>query len=102
VRFKPIDGKVNQAGGIVVRLTTPDDYYVVRANPLEDNIRFYRVAKGQREQIKGADTKVASNDWHTLGLRAEGDLFTISFDGKQLFTAQDNTFAGPGKSSALD
>jgi hypothetical protein len=34
---------------------------------------------------------------HTLGLRAEGDRFTISFDGKQLFTAQDNTVAGPGK-----
>jgi hypothetical protein len=97
VRFKPVDGKVDQAGGIVVRLTTPDDYYVVRANALEDNVGFYRVVKGRREQIKGADTRVASNEWHTLGLRAEGDRFTISFDGKQLFTAEDNTFAGPGK-----
>lgn len=97
VRFKPIDGKVDQAGGIVVRLTTPDDYYVVRANALEDNVRFYRVIKGQREQIKGADTKVASNDWHTLGLRAEGDRFTISFDGNELFSTVDNTFVGPGK-----
>jgi hypothetical protein len=97
VRFKPVGGKVDQAGGIVVRLTTPDDYYVVRANALEDDVRFYRVVKGKREQITGADTKVASNEWHTLGLRAEGDRFTISFDGKQLFTAQDNTFAGPGK-----
>jgi len=97
VRFKPIDGKVDQAGGIVVRLTTPDDYYVVRANALEDNVSFYRVVKGQREQIAGADTKVASNEWHTLGLRAEGDRFTISFEGKQLLTARDNTFAGPGK-----
>jgi hypothetical protein len=67
VRFKPVDGKVDQAGGIVVRLTTPDDYYVVRANALEDNVCFYRVVKGKREQITGADTKVASNDWHTSG-----------------------------------
>jgi hypothetical protein len=57
VRFKPVDGKVDQAGGIVVRLTTPDDYYVVRANALEDNVCFYRVVKGKREQITGADTK---------------------------------------------
>ena len=57
VRFKPIAGNVDQAGGNVVRLTTPDDYYVVRANALEDNVSFYRVVKGQREQIKGADTK---------------------------------------------
>jgi hypothetical protein len=97
VRFKPVSGKVDQAGGIAVRLATYDDYYVVRANALEDNVRFYRVVKGRREQIKGADTKVASNQWHTLGLRAESDRFTVFYDGKELFTAQDATFAGPGK-----
>jgi hypothetical protein len=97
MRFKPVDGKVDQAGGIVVRLTTPDDYYVVRANALEDNVRFYRVIKGRREQLKGANIKVTTNEWHTLELRAEGDRFTVSFDGKQLYTAQDNTFAGAGR-----
>jgi hypothetical protein len=97
VRFKPVGGNVDQAGGIVVRLATPDDYYVVRANALEDNVRFYRVVKGSRRQIQGADLKVAANQWHTLGLRAEGDRFTISFDGKPLFTAQDSTFTSPGK-----
>jgi hypothetical protein len=97
VRFKPVGGKVDQAGGIAVRLATYDDYYVVRANALEDNVRFYRVVKGRREQIKGADTKVASNQWHTLGLRAESDRFTVFYDGKELFTAQDATFASPGK-----
>jgi len=97
VRFKPVAGKVDQAGGIVVRLATPDDYYVVRANALEDNVRFYRVVKGKREELKGANTKVASNQWHTLALRAEGDRFTISFDGKQLFTVQDKTFTGAGR-----
>jgi hypothetical protein len=97
LRFKPMAGKVDQAGGIAVRLTTYDDYYVVRANALEDNVRFYRVVKGRREQIDGANTKVAGGQWHSLGLRAEGDAFTVSFDGKTLFTAHDKTFAGPGK-----
>jgi Beta xylosidase C-terminal Concanavalin A-like domain len=97
MRFKPVGGKVDQAGGIVVRLTTPDDYYVVRANALEDNVRFYRVVKGKREQLKGANIKVATNEWHTLELRAEGDRFTVSFDGKQLYTSQDNTFGGAGR-----
>jgi hypothetical protein len=96
IRFKPVGGKVDQAGGIAVRLTTPDDYYVARANALEDNVRFYRVVKGRREQIEGADTKVAGNQWHTLGLRAEGDRFTVSFDGKELFSARDATFGAPG------
>jgi hypothetical protein len=97
VRFKPVAGTVDQAGGIAVRLTTPDDYYVVRANALEDNVRFYRVVKGRREELKGSNTKVAGNQWHTLGLRAEGDRFTVSFDGKPLFTAEDKTFGNDGK-----
>ena len=97
IRFKPVAGTVDQAGGIAVRLLTPDDYYVARANALEDNVRFYRVAKGRREQLAGADIKVAANLWHTLALKAEGDRFSISYDGKTLFTAEDQTFAGPGK-----
>jgi hypothetical protein len=97
VRFKPVTGTVDQAGGIAVRLLTPDDYYVVRANALEDNVRFYRVVKGKREQLGGADIKIAPNVWRTLALKAEGDRFSILYDGKTLFTAEDNTFAGPGK-----
>jgi hypothetical protein len=97
IRFKPVSGNVDRAGGVAVRLTSADDYYVVRANALEDNVRFYRVVRGKREQIAGVNTKVTSGDWHTLALRAEGDRFTISFDGKQLFTASDRTFPSVGK-----
>ena len=97
VRFKPVAGTVDQAGGIALRLQTPDDYYVVRANALEDNVRFYRVVKGKREQLAGTNTKVSTNTWHTLALKAEGDRFTISYDGKELFSARDTTFAGAGK-----
>ena len=97
LRFKAVAGTVDEAGGIAVRLSTPDDYYVVRANALENNVRFYRVVKGRREQLAGADTKVSAKEWHTLGIRAEGDRFTVSFDGKLLFAASDKTFADPGK-----
>jgi glycosyl hydrolase family 59 (putative galactocerebrosidase) len=97
VRFKPVAGQVDQAGGIAVRLADRDNYYVVRANALEDNVRFYRVVNGRRQQIQGADVKVAPSQWHTLGLRAEGNRFTVSFDGKPLFTAEDKTFANAGK-----
>ena len=93
VRFKPVAGTVDQAGGIAVRMATPGDYYVVRANALEDNVRFYR----KREQLASANAKVAANQWHTLALKAEGDRFTVSFDGKTLLSAQDRTFADAGK-----
>ncbi|HEX9465830.1 MAG TPA: hypothetical protein VGB82_24790 [Alphaproteobacteria bacterium] len=97
VRFKPVAGEVDQAGGIAVRLSDANNYYVVRANALEDNVRFYRVVDGRRVQIKGANVKVASGVWHTLGLRAEGEWFTIACDGKPLYTVEDKTFAGAGK-----
>jgi hypothetical protein len=97
VRFKAMAGKVDQAGGIAVRLTTPDDYYVVRANALENNVRFYRVVKGKREQIAGADLKVTSNAWHTLRLKAQAQTFTVSFNGREIFSARDATLTAAGK-----
>jgi hypothetical protein len=96
IRFKAVAGKVDQAGGVAVRLMDPDNYYVVRANALEDNVRFYRVVRGRREQLEGANLKITSNEWHLLALRAEGDRFTVSYDGKALFSATDNTFGEAG------
>jgi glycosyl hydrolase family 59 (putative galactocerebrosidase) len=97
VRFKPIAGKVDRAGGIAVRLADAGHYYLARANALEDNVRFYRVVKGVRRQLASADTKVASGVWHTLSLRAEGDRFTVAFDGKGVLSVRDMTFTEPGK-----
>ena len=97
LKFKPVAGRVDQAGGVAVRVTDADNYYVVRANALEDNVRFYRVVKGRREQLQGVDIKVARNQWHTLGIKAEDDRFTIEFNGKTLFATSDKMFSGPGK-----
>ena len=97
VRFKTLYGKVDQAGGVAIRLIDPNNYYVARANALEDNVRFYRVVAGKREQIASADTRVIPGDWHTLTLRAERERFTVSFDGRELFTTTDWTFGGEGR-----
>ena len=83
MRFKPVAGTVDQAGGIAVRLPTPDDYYVVRANALEDNVRFYRVVKGKREQLAGTNVKVAPNQWHTLGAARRRRPLHGLVDGKR-------------------
>jgi len=66
-------------------------------NALEDNVRFYRVVKGRREQLAGADLEVSAGQWHMLTLRAEGERFTVSFDGNALFSAQARTFRDAGK-----
>ncbi len=69
----------------------------MRANALEDNVRFYRVFKGRREELAGKNLKVAPGQWHNLAIRAEGNKFAVSFDDKPLFSATDATFANAGK-----
>ena len=69
----------------------------MRANALEDNVRFYRIVKGRREQLATANIKVPSNQWHTLGLKAENDRFTVTFNGKTLHSTNDRTFTGAGR-----
>jgi len=96
-RFKPVAGKVDQAGGVVVRFSDPNNYYVARANALEDNVRFYRVVAGRRQELASANLRVALREWHTLTLRAEGDRFAVSFDGKLLHITTDKTFTAAGK-----
>jgi hypothetical protein len=97
VRFKAVGGRVDRAGGIGIRLADANNYYVVRANALEDNVNFYHVVKGVRREIRGASAKIASDVWHTLGIKAEGQEFTIFFNGKSLFSVQDPTFTNAGK-----
>jgi hypothetical protein len=95
--FKPVAGAVDRAGGLAVRLMDADNYYVARANALEDNVNLYRVVQGRRQRIAGASVRVSSGAWHTLTLRAEGKRLTARFDGKDLMTATDRTFAGAGR-----
>jgi hypothetical protein len=69
---------------------------VARANALEDNVRFYRVVGGRREELKGSRLKVTLNEWHVLTLRAEGERFTVSYEGNALFSVIDRTFTTAG------
>jgi hypothetical protein len=96
-RIKPVAGQIDQAGGIAVRLLDQNNYYVVRANALEGNVRFYKVIGGRREQLAGADLPVTADAWHELRLDAQGDRFTVSFDGQELFTTVDTSITTPGK-----
>ena len=97
VKFKAVSGKVDQAAGLVARLQDKDNYYIVRANALEDNVRLYKVVAGNRKQFAGTNVKVSPGQWHSLTLGVKGKHFAISFDGKLLFEADDDTFSAAGK-----
>ncbi len=97
VKFKTISGKVDQGAGLVFRLKDKDNYYITRANALEDNFRLYHVIKGRRVQFAGANFKVTSNTWHDIKVEARGNEFKCFYDGKLRFTAKDDTFKEAGK-----
>jgi hypothetical protein len=97
VRLMAVSGNIDRAGGVIVRLTSAGDYYLARANALENNVRFYRVVGGKRQMIAGVDAPVASGAWHTLGIAARDDRFIILFNGRELFGASDPTLPGPGR-----
>ncbi len=97
VKFKPVSGKEDQAGGVIWRCKDADNYYIARANALEDNVTIYHTIKGKRVSFKNVDTKVAPNTWHTLRVDFEGNRFTVTFDGKKVIEATDDSFSDAGK-----
>jgi hypothetical protein len=97
VRFKPVSGAVDQAAGLVARYRDKDNYYVVRANALENNVRLYKVERGNRKQFAGANVKVPAGEWQTLALEVKGAHFRVLFNDAFLFEADDGTFKNAGK-----
>src|SRR5438034_7442046 len=66
VKFKAISGKEDQAGGVIWRAKDSDNYYIARANALEDNVCIYHTIKGKRTEKKRTNMKVETAQWHTL------------------------------------
>lgn len=97
VKFKPISGKTDQAGGLVWRAKDSNNYYVARANALEDNVTIYHTVNGRRTEKKRADMKVATSQWHSLRVDFQGNHFTVTLDGKKALEWDDDTFKEAGK-----
>ncbi len=96
VKFKPISGKEDQAGGVIWRCKDADNYYIARANALEDNVTIYHTIKGRRTEKKRTQMKVSSHEWHTLRVDFRGNHFTVTFDGKKAIEWDDKTFTEAG------
>jgi hypothetical protein len=105
IRFRPVSGKVDQAAGIVWRYQDKDNYYVVRANALENNVVLYKTEGGTRTDLKikgkttgyGIKADVPKDRWSTLSVMVAGDSFIVSLNDKPLFEVVDQTFQKPGK-----
>jgi hypothetical protein len=106
VKFKAVSGTVDQGAGLVWRYQDANNYYIMRANALENNIVLYKVQNGKRVSLapKGAVSnaygvkhKVPKQMWVALSVKFQGNLFTVSLNGEKLYDVEDSTFPGAGK-----
>ena len=104
VKFKPLSGSEDRAAGLVWRVKDANNYYVMRANALEDNVVLYKTVGGARSSLDivgrrggyGVKTAVPANQWHTLRVEFVGPRFKVSFNGQPLFEVEDATFPQAG------
>jgi len=92
IRFRAESGKVDQAGGLVFRYKDNNNYYVLRGNALENNVRLYAIVNGNRRQIGGKNTKVTPNEWHLLKVICKADKIQCFFENTKVFEVSDDTF----------
>ena len=96
VKFKPISGHEDQAGGVVWRWKDGSNYYVARGNALENNVPLYYTEKGVRNTVRYVDAPVARGVWHTLRVDFSGSTIKVTLDGKTYITVQDSHITGSG------
>ena len=96
VRVKCISGREDQAGGLVWRWKDGDNYYVARANALENNVSLYYTENGSRRDIKYVDAPVPGNVWHTLRVEFAGKRIKVALNGKTYIELDDSRIAGAG------
>jgi len=96
VKFKPLTGREDQAGGLVWRWKDGDHYYVARANALENNVSLYYTEGGSRKTIRYVDAPVATGAWHTLRVEFVATRIAVSLDGKRYIDVEDSHIGGTG------
>jgi hypothetical protein len=96
VKFKPEHGREDQAGGAVWRWKDGDNYYVARANALENNVSLYYTANGRRNTLKYVNAPVPGNVWHTLRAEFAGTRIRVLLDGKAYIEQEDDHIRGAG------
>lgn len=95
-RFKPLDGREDQAGGLVWRWKGGENYYVARANALENNVSLYYMERGKRHTLKYADAQVPHGQWSTLRVEFTGKRMRVLLNGKIHIDIEDNHIDGAG------
>jgi hypothetical protein len=102
VRIKPVSGNEDQGGGLVWRYRDENNYYLVRANAINNSIAVFKVQDGRRSVLRsGTRHDIPVNRWSLLKVSARGPRFQIYVDHRRIMEGRDDTFTEPGKVGLL-
>lgn len=96
VKVKAGTGTEDQGGGPVWRAKDPNNYYLARWNPLENNVRVYVVKDGKRKMLGSVKAEADASTWHEIRVEAKNSSITVEFDGKVFVEAQDDSLPDAG------
>lgn len=89
VKFKPVSGECDQGGGLIFRFQDPQNYYVLRANALDD-FALFKCVNDQRWPLKRY--YVRSDEWQSIGVECRGPLICGYWNDRLLIEVEDETF----------
>ena len=96
LRFKPVSGTREQAGGLMFRAQDATDYFVARASALDGTVKLYRMTGGRRSQLASKEAKLTVGRWHELRVKAVEKRIEVFLDGAPVLSFDDPGIVRPG------
>ena len=96
VKMRAIGGTKDQGGGVVWRAKDSRNYYVVRYDPLEGNLRLHKVVNNGQVELANVDI-MNTPGWHTLRVVVTDDQIICYFDGTKYLDRRDVSYRQAGQ-----
>jgi len=95
VRFRIRSGDIDPTAGIAFHLDAKGrNGYVVRVSGTKGEIVAHYMLYGKRRDLRVATIEPPEpGAWHTLGVRKQGSVLNVTYDGASIFMIRDERFS---------
>ncbi|HEX2710693.1 MAG TPA: family 16 glycoside hydrolase, partial [Candidatus Acidoferrales bacterium] len=87
-----VSGREDRAAGLIFRVQDKNNYYILRANALENNVNIYVYARGRRHLLKEGAEPVPSGRWQALRAEVTGPRIRGFLNDRLVVEASDSTY----------
>lgn len=96
-QVRMVGGGVEQMAGLAFRIQDEKNYYVIRANALNGNFRFYKFVNGERSNPIGPEIAIPRGEWIEISVQCQGNTLRFRLNGKEAMPAITDTSFTSGK-----